>query len=246
MGTEQGGYRRKPWWILAFAGILITASVGNVLVSFLTQGIYRMPWPAWKLWFTLVRPESWALNALLLSGGIALLRARVWTYSIAMALLVLTLAYNFVFAAELGFMPAPLLWLMRLATVVFMVLLSRSELRRPYLEPRSRWWETEARHQIEGKVQLRREGSEGEGVEAQLRNISRSGVFVEAGDASMLDVDATYLVDFKDEKMAVRARCVRQEGSRYGFQFLKDSIPQWKRLRQWVAAKTSSPETLVR
>lgn len=167
--TTPQGYKKKPLWVYGAAGFLIVVPFANFLISISRQGepLWYSP-KIWALYAGYVPVATWGFVALTFLSGVFLLLVRQVTWLLALVTLVVLAAYNL-----LVFKQFTVLAIILVAMILF------RPFRRPYLDPKTRWWEHHPRYQtnIFGTV-LPSE------VKVRLHNISLSGIFVEWTDTN--------------------------------------------------------------
>ncbi len=242
--TQNSGYRKKPLWIYLAAFILMVTPLGNLLYSLASLGVQDWYHPrTWGYWLQFVNPSTWILLSLIFSSGILLLVVRKWTWTLSLVCLGVIVIYDVVMIATNQFEmmgPIPIL-LMILATISFGLGLYLTEFRKPYVNPRLRWWETEPRYRVDLPVTLTKVDHPG-----NLVDISRSGVLVEWTDPKTVpEIEGTLSLTLPTQ-IAIPVFVARRTARGYGLQFKSLSSEQKKDLKVFIETLTVDPTKLIR
>jgi hypothetical protein len=237
------GYRSKPFWIRLFALALILAPFGNLAFTFLALDLPLGNLRSWNHWLQYIRPHVWALNTLLFVAGISLLKVRTWTHLLASFALGAVMVYNIAFWQGL-LMLGPLVFAaMAVATLVTAAFLYSREFRKPYFNPRLRWWETEPRYQARLPVTL--ESRDGRTHSGEILDVSRSGLFLALDGSPELQVGEEHHVRLPSG-IEVRGQIVRRAPNGFGVSFVRLSWEQRARVKDFVRHLASDPRALLR
>jgi hypothetical protein len=170
------GYRRKPNWIYFVGLCFILAPFGNFLVTLATLHIPQWYSPTvWRHWVRYVPVGTWALLSLVFASGLALLLfVRRWALLLTLATLLMVIAYNLVTIRQFALLGSLAIGGMAGTSAVMGYLLYFTRFRRPYTDPRIRWWETSPRYKV--SIPVRIESVPAEGV---LLDVSFTGALIE-------------------------------------------------------------------
>ncbi len=238
--TLNRGYLKKPLWIYVAAALLLSAPLGNLVISLFSlkiQGWY-LPHTWWRA-LEYVHPLRKAMMGALMVSGAGLLFVRSWAWIFAMGAVALVAFDNAMqIAARAPFNPLTM-GLMLLASVTTLVLFASEKFRKPYNNPRLRWWETEPRFRAELPVQI-------EGIEtlAVLEDISRSGALISWKDSNLfclLASDATLVLPLG---LKVKSKVVRRTPYGYGLEFKKMKWSERRVLSAWLRQLERNPRGL--
>jgi hypothetical protein len=238
------GYRSKPIWIRLLAAALILAPIGNIAFTLYSL---ELPWSgaeAWRYWIQFIKPQVWALNVLLLMSGLALIRVRTWTHMLASVTLVLVLIYNIATWEKLLFLGPATFGLMVLASLIAAAVLYSREFRKPYFNPRLRWWETSPRYQARLSVRITH-ASEGDTHPAEILDVSRSGLFVAIESNPELPIGEEHHI-ILPTGIELRAQIVRRTATGYGFRFVRVGWVQRAQIKKFVRQLSTDPSLLLR
>jgi hypothetical protein len=242
--SSASGYRKKPFWIYVAAFTLILSPFGNFIVSLIAhQTPYWYSPKAWAHWVQSITPGVWGILILLFLSGVALLFVRKWTWTLSLVSLGFIIVYDIILIAtnQLEFMGPVAIILMILATLSFGMGIYLSEFRKPYLNPRLRWWETEPRYRVDLPVTLTKVEHPG-----NLVDISRSGVLVEWTDAKTIPEIEGILSLTLPTQISVPVLVSRRTARGYGLQFEKLDAKQKKDLKVFIETLTVDPTKLIR
>lgn len=239
------GYRSKPVWIKLVSIVLILAPLGNIFISFVASGLaVDAGWPAWAYWLKQVSPKIWALNLLVFTAGLGLLWVRSWSLFLAFcavgsALFYTTLNYQHYLLGPF------LLGVMILVSMGLLALLIQKDFRKPYLNPRLRWWETSPRYRSDIVVQIRHANSKTP-IKATLLDISRSGALVQSSDKSEISIGDHLHLEFSPE-LEIAAKVARlKEDHSFGVEFNVKGLAERKSIKTLVRQLELDPTSFLR
>jgi hypothetical protein len=241
---EPRGYRNKPIWIRLLAAALVLAPLGNIAFTLYSLDL---PWSGpetWLYWIHFIKPQVWALNILLLMSGLALIKVRTWTHMLASVTLLLVIIYNIATWEKLLFLGPATFALMVLASLIATTVLYSQQFRKPYFNPRLRWWETSPRYQARLSVRITH-ASEGETHPAEILDISRSGLFVAIESNPELPIGEEHHI-ILPTGIELRAQIVRRTPTGYGFRFVRVGWTQRAQIKKFVRQLSSDPQLLLR
>ncbi len=224
------------------AWAFILAPLGNLLFT-----LFLLKIPNWyhpSVWLFWVRGLTWmqmALQGLLFLSGLSLLMVRKHSWMIALVTLAIVSIYNilsFENLAQLGQLSVIFMILFTLITLFFLLF---SPFRRPYLNPRLRWWESSPRFKTEIKVVI-----EGSPEDIVLVDVSQSGALIEFKAGQQVPE----LEGFKQMTLSLGPilSCVitRRTERGYGLRFVKLSRASKKYLRNWLRELAQDPSRFTR
>jgi hypothetical protein len=153
-------YLAFPLTYTSFIGLLFDVPVGKLFGLFLT-------------------PSFYLLNAFAIATGYFLFFNRRWAWQLSVATHILIIFYTLSILLKMAETHHPFsAFLFSAAMVGLLTWLLRSELKKPYIVPRIRWWESDydQEHVIPVKVTFRDQEYEGE-----LMDLSVDGAFIKMG-----------------------------------------------------------------
>jgi len=241
--VQPMGYASKPKWITALGVAFLLAPLGNFLWSLAAYGVERWWDPnVWGIWLPHVEPYVWLMMFLVAASGVSLLVVRKWSWILAVAALSFVLIHSFFLLPHIvGSTNTAIVVLLSLITVGSIAFVGFSPFRRPYLNPRLRWWETSPRYKAD--IQVKVGEIEQPGI---LVDISRTGALVEWPSASMPDVSENTKLDLP-MGLSLYARVARKTESGYGFTFNSKFNPESnKTLKGFLSQLAKDPTKLIR
>lgn len=235
-------YRKRPLWTVLLALAFVFAPIGNLLVTLIA---FRVPhwWSpqVWSQWISGVSPTLLALQVLIFVSGVALLFVRNWSWTIALFTLSVACLYNVFSFQSLLKMGPWAVGVMVLLTLVGIAVMLYSPFRRPYLNPRLRWWETSPRFRADIRVII--EGVPGEAI---LVDVSRTGALLEWREIENIP----QLEGLKQMTLAqgpiLSCIVIRRTPKGYGLNFHKLSPASKKYLKNWLAELAKDPTRFAR
>jgi hypothetical protein len=246
--SETEGYRRKPIWIYTVAILFVLTPFIHMMGTLRNAGEPEWYSPvAWWLWAQHLDPAPAVISLMLCLAGVAMLFVRSWSWWLGMLVLASLSLYNIVLIRH-SF--ADDLFTQMVATVgslLLLVLLYFSEFKKPFLNRRLRWWESEPRFRVNIPVTVR--ASEGSKfvIAAQLMDVSRSGVYLEpVPGQKTLELPHKILVEVNSELHlpCVLSRSTDTGGAAYHFGTI--TRHQARYLRRWIQLLKKDPDRLVR
>jgi len=238
------GYTRKPIWIRLIAIALILAPIGNIVFTIAALDVPLMTWQSWSYWLAYIKPQVWALNVLLFSSGLALMRVRTWTHLFASFTIGVVLIYNIVFWEGLLFLGPIAFGVMLVLSLLAAGILYSREFRKPFHNPRLRWWETSPRYQARLPVSLTH-SSEGNMYPGEILDISRSGLFITIENNPDLPIGEEHHVVLPTG-IELRGQIVRRTGNGYGLSFVRVGWNQRTQLKAFIEKLSHDPQALLR
>ncbi len=248
MSAPQG-YRRKPLWIYLIAGLFVLTPLIHLMGTLKGAGEPQWYAPAvWWRWALHLDPAPALVSFILCVAGLALLFVRTWSWWFGMAALTLLCLYNIVLISRAFTNDTFTQVLATFGSILLLALLFFSEFRRPFLNKRLRWWESEPRFHVSVPVTVR-SGHEGGGgtTQARLVDISRSGLYLEPTQGqSALSLPEDIVVEVNNElRLPCRfSRTTEHGGSAY--KIVKISRHQARYLRRWIRLLAKDPDRRVR
>ena len=246
--SETQGYRRKPVWIYFVAILFILTPVIHLMGTLKNAGEPQWYSPvAWWLWAQHLDPAPAMVSFMLCLAGVAMLFVRSWTWWLGMIVLTALSLYNILLIRH-SF--ADDFFTQMLATVgslILLVLLYFSEFKKPFLNRRLRWWESEPRFRVNIPVTIRATEDSKPVVSAQLMDISKSGVYLEPVPGhKILELPNHILVEVNSELHlpCTLSRSTEHGGSAYHFGAI--TRHQARYLRRWIQLLKKDPGRLVR
>jgi hypothetical protein len=243
------GYRRKPIWIHVVALLFLLAPVGNFVFGLIALGYRR--WPSPEDFSTLlasVPTTAWALQACVAATGVALLFVRRGSLLLATVTLLALNLYNLFNFREFSVIGGANLAVLIVITAAVLAAFYLTDFRKPYLNPRVRWWETAARYRADLSVGV----LEGE-TDFRLLDVSRTGALV-AGPGHLADrlrLGAAVSLRLPDgarlsAEIVREAHDVEGEGRAWGLQFKGLGKAAKQALREFLSTLDSDPSKLTR
>lgn len=244
--NQPSGYRQKPVWIQILAALLILAPFGNILSTFFLMDIPLTNPQSWTYWLTFIPARVWALNVLLFASGWALLKVRTWTHLLATATLLSVIVYNIMNYQSLLLLGPLTLAGFILISVITLVVLYSKEFRKPYFNPRLRWWETSPRYKARLPVILK-DLPNAKDYSGELLDISRSGTLI------ALDPKFDHELQIGEEhhvllpnNLEINAQVVRRNSEGYGLQFKRNSWSTRSQLKRFIQDLAKDPSRFLR
>jgi c-di-GMP-binding flagellar brake protein YcgR len=129
---------------------------------------------------------------------------------------------------------------MIVTTLAIGVIMYLSEFRKPYLNPRVRWWETSPRYKADLPVEIEHQH------QAVLVDISRTGLLLE-WNASAPNLEEGSFCRLKlPTDLALDARVVRKTPRGFGLEFYDLSSDQKRKLRRFLLTLAQDPTRISR
>ena len=245
--SETKGYRRKPVWIYFVAILFVLTPFIHMMGTLEAAGEPEWYSPAvWLLWAQHLDPAPAVISFMLCISGIAILCVSTLTWWLGMIALSALCIYNIILIRS-TFTHDPLTQVVAtIGSVLLLVLLYFSEFKKPFLNHRLRWWESEPRFKVRVPVKVHAPGSETK-IQVQLMDISKSGVYLEPNPGQApLDLPHHIWVEVNAElKLPCNfSRSTEHGGSAY--QIAKITRHQTRYLRRWIRLLARDPDRLVR
>ncbi len=232
------GYRKKPLWIYLFAVGLTISPV--IMLSYAFGS--RAGWHSPGRWLTLLRFVSistWILCTMQVLAGLGLLFVRRWSWQFALLTMGAITAFDIVQWKSVGSAGIATLAVMVVVTLGFAALISAEMFRRPYLNPRLRWWETSLRFRADLPVQVEA------GVSAVLVDISRTGLLIEWAEGESPPLKDQITISLPSE-LRLPCRLVRRTDRGCGLQFMPLDGAQRTALNGFLKTLAEEPSRLAR
>jgi len=238
----SGGYRKKPVWIYLTSLVLILSPLGNLLWSLASMNVPDWYLPkVWFYWARFVTAPTWALLGLLFISGVSLLFVRRWSWTFSMVVIGLIGVYDLIMIKHFAALGMGAVIAMIAGTVSFGFILYFSEFRKPYLNPRTRWWETSPRFKVDlpaGLVNFPKMGI--------MTDISRSGVFIEWPQvADVPDLEGNCQVSLP-QNLKLHGNIRRKNGRGLGIEFINLSRVDRKSLENILKTLNEDPTKVSR
>ena len=246
MSEQIIGYRFKPSWIKILAILLILAPLGNIAVSFISVGVPNLlDLGAWTYWIRFVKPEVWALNFMLLLSGISLLWVRTRTHSLAAVSIGAVLIYNIVSFQDTVFIGPIAIGVSLVVSLIALAILYHRDFRKPYFNPRLRWWETSTSYRVDLPVELTSSES-GTTIPAVLLDVSRSGLLVKVADDISWRLGESQKVQLP-KSIHLNAKIVRKHSDHsFGLSFEKPNWKDGQSLKNFIRQLETDPRNFLR
>ena len=245
--SETKGYRRKPVWIYIVAVLFILTPFIHMMGLVREAGEPQWFSPAvWWTWAKHLDPAPAVISFMLCLTGVAILCVRSWTWWLGMLVLSALCIYNIVLIRN-TYADDPFTQILATAgSILLLVLLYASEFKKPFLNRRLRWWESEPRFRVHLPVKVQTMGSS-EKIAVQLMDISKSGVYLEPNPGqTFLELPHEIVVEVNAElQLPCRfSRSTDHGGSAY--QITKITRYQARYLKRWIRLLAKDPERLLR
>jgi hypothetical protein len=188
-----------------------------------------------------VTPTTWALLGLIFASGVALLFVRKGTLLFTLGVLALITIYNIAMIQQFSVMGKAAVALMILGTIGAGLALYFTEFRKPYENPRLRWWETSPRYKADLPVTV---GDNN--VDGILVDISRSGMMVDFKDPAKVPAVTDFVHVVLPGDLKAYCRVARKVGSGLGLQFHEPSRQTVKAIKGFLKQLAQDPSKVVR
>lgn len=228
--------------------LFVLAPLGNFLFGLYSLGYRRWPDNAdLRSLLASVPPFAWILQTCVMATGVALLFVRRGSLLLATVTLSLMTLYNLARFRDFSVIGSLNLAVLILATLGVLAALYLTDFRKPYLNPRVRWWETAQRFRAEIPVTVI-EGEE----PFRLLDVSRTGALVAGPEhlAARLPAGQTLRVHLPTG-LELAAEVVREtkvdgEARAWGLRFTGETPQSRRALRKFLSTLGSDPSKLVR
>ncbi|MEO5668581.1 MAG: PilZ domain-containing protein [Bdellovibrionota bacterium] len=241
---SSSGYRHKPIWIQVIALGLAIAPIGNLAFTFFALGLPFVSSHSWIYWIHYVKPPIWAINVLLFASGILLMKVRTWTHLLAGVSLAVVMIYNIIFWKGYLLLGPTLFILMILISAATAALLYSRQFRKPYFNPRLRWWETKPRYHAKLRVSLSPENTDTP-LDGEVLDISRSGLFVVLDTERDVGIGTKTTISLPSN-IQLQGEVARRAQSGYGVRFVDVNWSQRQKIKEFVNQLASNPDSLLR
>lgn len=236
------GYRKKPLWIYVTALVLMFSPLGNIIWSLAQVGAIGWYKPSvWIYWARFVTPQTWILLVLLFVAGALLLVVRRWSWTFSLVVLGMIAIYDLVMIKNFVAMGPLAVVAMLVGTVSFGLILYFSEFRKPYINPRLRWWETSPRYKVDLPATCSTVPTPGVMVD-----ISRSGVLLQwPADLNIPNIEGNCHVTLPNQ-LTLPALAKRKTEHGYGMEFHTLNREQKRQLLDFIASLSVDPSKIRR
>ena len=241
--SNNAGYRKKPLWIYMVAIALMVAPLGNLLWTLANLNIPRWYLPStWRIWLPYLTASTWVMLAALFVSGCSLLFVRRWSWGLGLLTLCLITVYNLVMLKQFLMLGPIAVFLMIASTIGLAAFLYFSEFRKPYLNPRLRWWETSPRFRAELPVAL-----QGQSEPAILVDISRTGLLLEWPEGKKPPgLEGTLHLTLPAQSQSVPGEVKRSTLKGYGLQFENLTKPDKRLIDACIGTLADDPTKVGR
>ncbi len=198
--------RQRPWFIIALAVFHIAAPIGNLFLNAFWANIYPQRYLELYL-----QPHNLVSNLpgvlLPIAAGLCILICRKWSFMVYFPLMSLLCLIDFnSYQERMLEMNMRTLFSILSLNVVTMFCVMHPRIRRIYLEPQLRWWETKPRYVCDLPVQL--ESSLGT-VQGLAKNFSETGLLLDLPKSIPNQEFVKLVIGAGDEKIVVDGQVVR-------------------------------------
>jgi len=240
--NKPSGYRQKPKWIYLTAAILMLSPLGNMIFTLANLNIKGWYKPTvWVYWAQFVQPSTWFILGLLFASGLMLLTVRKWTFNLCLAILAVIIVYDIMMIRQFQILGIGAIVIMLAFTLAFAFLLYFTEFRRPYINPRLRWWETSPRYKVDLPVSIDKSSKPG-----ILVDISRTGLLVEwTNENDIPDIEGETQITLPTQT-AIDVQIKRRTAKGYGLEFGNLNRSQKKDLQLFIETLSIDPTKLQR
>jgi hypothetical protein len=239
------GYRHKPRWVFVIAFLFMLAPVGNFVSTLAMMRIADWWTPrVWIHWAQWISPGAWGIMTMLFLSGLGLLFVNRLSWIFASICLLTVLGFNLFYVFHFGTVSTlgPItLGVMVLATLLSGLFLYSQRFRRPYLNPRLRWWETRPRYRADLGVRMPPFSER-----CVLLDISESGALVDFPERVPMIPDQVQIEVTAELKLDCDVVRRPDSGRAFGLSFLKLSRPQRAELRRFLDQIASDPTRFYR
>ncbi|MEO5667677.1 MAG: hypothetical protein ABIR96_06445 [Bdellovibrionota bacterium] len=245
--SESKGYRRKPVWIYIVAILFVLTPFIHLMGTLKEAGepFWYSP-EAWWLWSRHLDPAPAVISLMLCIAGLAILLVRSWSWWLGLCVLGTLCLYNIVLIRH-SFAEDPFTQVLAsVGSLLLLVLLYFSEFKKPFLNRRLRWWESEPRFRVRVPVNIQ-SAELTTAAKVQLMDISKSGVYLEpnVGEKTLsLPHDIVVEVNSELQLPCRFSRATEHGGSAY--QITTITRHQARYLRRWIKLLSKEPDRLVR
>lgn len=239
--SSERGYRRKPTWIPIVAAFFMLTPFGNFLLTLASLNVPRWWAPdVWNYWVRYVPPTTWWLMSLIFLSGLALLLfVRTWALVWTLATMAVVVAYNLAMIRAFSLMGTVAVTAMTATTIAAGYFLYFSRFRKPYMNPKIRWWETSPRFRAE--ISVRIDGVKTEGV---LVDVSETGCLVEWKDVGKIPAEKDVGRLRLPPDVIVPCSVARATPRGYGLRFKDMTAEEKKLFKDWFRQLEKDPSVL--
>lgn len=235
------GYRRKPTWIFIVGVLFLLTPFGNFLLTLASLNIQNWYKPeTWAYWAKFIPIYTWALMSLIFCSGLALIFfVRRWALVLTMATLAAVLLHNIVMIRDFSLMGTMAVTGMILTTAATWYFLYFSRFRRPYTNPKMRWWETSPRYRVDIPAKI-----DAVPVNATLVDISMSGALIEWPEPGAVPPEDRVSHIMLPPDLRLPCRVARGTEKGFGIQFDDFDAMTKKRFKGWLKQLETDPSQL--
>jgi hypothetical protein len=215
LSTIASGYAKKPFWIPLAGLIMVLSPFGNYLLALRAAGAENWATPAaWLEFVPEIDPVAAGVMGLVFVAGLGLFTARRWSWALASFSLLATVVYNIVSLQDLLWLGSFQVAAMCAMTGFGLLFLYMGWFRRPYLDPRVRWWETSPRMRTYLPVSIR-----GLGLRGSLLDVSRTGALVEWSETGPVEAPKNFLLKMPGD-FEIKCELARKTARGAGLRFV--------------------------
>ncbi|MBS1983487.1 MAG: PilZ domain-containing protein [Bdellovibrionales bacterium] len=239
---EVRGYRQKPLWIPIVGILFILTPFGNFLLTLASLRIPHWYSPqVWAYWIRYITPGTWGLMAFIFLSGFSLLFfVRTWALVLTLFTLGTVVVYNLLMIKAFSLMGTFAVSTMILTTAITIYFLYFSRFRRPYTNPKIRWWETSPRYRVDIPVKI-----DGVAKHGRLVDVSITGALIEWDEPRL--VPAREKVKHINLPPDLHLPCVaaRSTEKGYGINFDHLDKAQKKAFQTWLKQLRKDPSKIL-
>ena len=170
--------KSRPWPIVILALLHILAPVGNLFTSAWLQHTSAKS----LLWVLLHTENAWGLFdffCLLPIAGVAIYLCKKWSYPVFLLVAGITVFENFLaWRTAPEVVPLGYVIVTFLLDAIFVAYFVIPNVRKVYMDPRVRWWESKPRYLVDTALSLPAESADATPNEATIRDFSEGGIFI--------------------------------------------------------------------
>lgn len=205
----------RPWPLIILAALHFLSPVLSFLLSLYILNTGPLSYLQWQ-WDNSSLLTFVSLYLAYPIAGYLIYKCKKWSYYAYFCFLFYTVVFNYIVWAEEPYLFNPLhaMFFFSTNSLLFIYFLSPS-VRRVYLNPRIRWWESESRYLVKVPAQVN------EGKEVLIQNISENGALINVIEP--IDLESPISLSFFDstnnETVLISADIKNHRGLTYGVRF---------------------------
>jgi hypothetical protein len=225
------GYRKKPLWIPLVGLIFCLSPFGNFLLSLAARNIQNWWTPAtWNYWWHYIPFHAWMITLAVFGSGICLIFfVRKWALMLTASTIAIVMAYNLILFPTFKMMGTVVVLTMIFTTAFAGYIVWFTSFRKPYENPKIRWWESHERYRVHIPVSFANNSPT-----ATLLDISLTGALIEwATVAEVPPPDRVTSMRLSPE-VELDCRVVRITERGFGVLFSERKKPQIKAFKRWI------------